>query len=554
MRRGTRATLGAVLLAVIAAVAWWAWGGSRGAVDVATGGATGGADAASQAGTPPPPASDTSQAGLQTAERSPAPKPPEPASPPPTGRARVHGTVRFPEATPEGTVVWVATEESGRPIVGRMPPDAKGAYGFDLAVARERPTSVVVGVSAPGWANVIVSFQVSAGDDVPIDLVVPEQFAARGRVVDTRGAPVAGLRLALSPIRNAGTTFDRPRDPANEGTLRGAVEGGGTTTTDERGAFVLRGLRQAPRLDADSFDERWWIDSVNSQAIVPGGEPATLVARQGFRLEVDLRPQSEGDARASWGPLLVNFLSREGEISTGISTGPESLPIVLRGGVPDGAQRGFTCSVTAVSVDHAVATADVALRPDGWSERVSLPLVRRPPHENATLLITTTLRAENGEPAAISVTQDVSLGGRTVSLPVPSERRGDAWAVSLAAGRPSITVYAEVPLRDLFRWKGVVDAPAGRDATLKFPEVEPGRLVVRVPDAYFGKRLQVTLEADGTPDFGHWSPQPTSTFSTAIAVPPGRYRARVSADSIGKRWREPLQVASGVETILDLTK
>lgn len=188
-------------------------------------------------------------------------------------RLRRAATLAVSVADPEGAVPDVLRVRLGAGMM-RREPDAGGSPG--VFVFRDlEPGSHVLTVEAEGFLDVRRRIEVAEGARVSEAVVLDRGVAIRGVVRDVEGRPIPGVVVQA----------EAKDPPADEDGWRKLTAG--SATTDERGGFVLTGLRPgAHALDVLGMN-------VELEAPVVVVAPATdvaLVVQHSGTVRLTLRP------------------------------------------------------------------------------------------------------------------------------------------------------------------------------------------------------------------------------------------------------------------------
>jgi protocatechuate 3,4-dioxygenase beta subunit len=164
------------------------------------------------------------------------------------------GEPGFPESSLEAAVDHGATDGSGR---------------FELRPLRTG-NSYEIRAVRPGFLPVSTRALALARNAPPLKIVLSSARAARGRVQDAAGRPVAGVEVRLTPARAPGAR----RSPGE----REEAAGEGSpfvARTDAQGVFLVTWI-PAERVDLTARQRGYATGQIRGIRISPGAEPADL--------------------------------------------------------------------------------------------------------------------------------------------------------------------------------------------------------------------------------------------------------------------------------------
>jgi hypothetical protein len=469
---------------------------------------------------------------------------------------RVRGRVVGADPVPAGSIAFVTGRDGSNDeaYLARAAVGSDGSFALDARRPRdEHPWPVGVRVSLPGLREPDAHrVDVGPGQTVEVELTVPDGETAFGRVIDTDGRPVAGLRFALA--RGGHSVFrDHPLPERATDAVIGPWDSSvmAETTTDADGRFEVRGLPGTPHTPA-SYDDRWWLVVENGHTVDPGVE-ALLRAHAAYRLEVAVAPADPTDDPAAWGHVAVSFEIVEPLRGDGVGSGGAPNPYVLRGAVPTSGANGFAAEVSVDTLAHRRVVRRVSFGPGAWARRIDVALERFRPEETGRLVVSSSLRDAKGRPVRLTVLHHRQTGRRqwTGDWPAVETLADGRRRVVLPAGKQRVEVHADLPLKDLIAWKGVVELSPDAEAALDYPGVPTGRLLVRFPAGAVGRDVHVSFHRVDPKASASWQGRAVEEGVSFEHVPAGRLGVDVLH---GGLRRMAVDVVADAVTTVDLSR
>ncbi len=231
---------------------------------------------------------------------------PRPAKRDATTTVEIHGRVLGPDGKPKaGAKLLLLSRDGEVKQLGVTAADGQ----FSVAVPKEAKDRYLIARTSD--TGIAIVWAGGLKPEKPVDLHLVKDQPIRGRVVNTEGKPVAGVRVAANDFNTYGKSLDMflafwknlrvPQNPLyGEYQLRNAASALFATTTDAEGRFVLRGLGEERFISvylsgAGIADTELWV------ATRPGFDPKPFnkaVLDNSFKDELELF----GNGRQLHGP------------------------------------------------------------------------------------------------------------------------------------------------------------------------------------------------------------------------------------------------------------